>query len=805
MKNQERRKQLKLNKLASSILTIMLMSSMFMGAAGPAVTVQVHAADDTTGPVIVVADSETGDQSVEVGNITTTEGSGIIAASKDGKDASVTAESVSSYSNGATAVTFEGTTNISVEGSVESSNKTGIVAHAVGEDASSTITVGGDVSGAEIGLHASSDIGATSTVKVGGNVSSSDDYGIRVSPSRDQDGTFGTVDINVGGNVSSASSDGIFLASSVKGGDVSIKVGGDVTSQTEDAVDIASYFGTKIKVDISGNVSGDEMGMYLDGDEGGTLDVNVKGNVSSNEGEGIDTYAWNDAKTTVHIGGNVSSVEEDGLYASSYQGGDLKVNIDGNVTSDKSFGVQGRASEASNTEIVIGGDVIGEQGINLKTRKENPELFPGDASISMRVEGNVTGTRNYGAQVTMREDGGSTQLEIGGDLNGQTSGLNTSLNDAKQKADVLVVGTIAAEEGIPVQLYGGAETADNLKLTVWQIVPKDGIVAANAVGVEDEQIEYTQNQAFEQSIKYIIKLEQPKAGGSLSATKADGSALEKSHDFDTALEGDKVLLKVNLDPGYRIKAAFNGLGEKVELIMDSKGNYYVEVPKGGGVYLSVDLEKEKYSVRFVDEDGTELQNKKMEYGDTPSYTGKTPTKAEDEHYTYSFSGWTPEIDKVTGEITYKATFNADPKSFSLSFDLGEGVLDGKTGIITIDAKYGDTITLPGAPTREGYTFLYWKGSRYDAGASYTVDGQHNFTAVWEKNADDAAPSNQTPDKTTPASDSTRQPKAASDKPELIAPKTGDDNNMDLWIGLLAVQLGIVAAILMARRASKENE
>ena len=46
----------------------------------------------------------------------------------------------------------------------------------------------------------------------------------------------------------------------------------------------------------------------------------------------------------------------------------------------------------------------------------------------------------------------------------------------------------------------------------------------------------------------------------------------------------------------------------------------------------------------------------------PAYKGATPTKAEDDDYTYEFIGWTPEIDKVTGDIVYKATFKAIEKT-----------------------------------------------------------------------------------------------------------------------------------------------
>lgn len=44
----------------------------------------------------------------------------------------------------------------------------------------------------------------------------------------------------------------------------------------------------------------------------------------------------------------------------------------------------------------------------------------------------------------------------------------------------------------------------------------------------------------------------------------------------------------------------------------------------------------------------------------------------------------------------------------------------------------DTITIIEAPTREGYQFLYWKGSQYNPGDSYTVKDSHAFVAQWNK-------------------------------------------------------------------------
>ena len=46
---------------------------------------------------------------------------------------------------------------------------------------------------------------------------------------------------------------------------------------------------------------------------------------------------------------------------------------------------------------------------------------------------------------------------------------------------------------------------------------------------------------------------------------------------------------------------------------------------------------------------------------------------------------------------------------------------------------GSVITIESAPMREGYKFLYWEGSEFYPGESYTVPAEgHTFTAMWEE-------------------------------------------------------------------------
>lgn len=64
----------------------------------------------------------------------------------------------------------------------------------------------------------------------------------------------------------------------------------------------------------------------------------------------------------------------------------------------------------------------------------------------------------------------------------------------------------------------------------------------------------------------------------------------------------------------------------------------------------------KYTVTFVGEDGTELQSSEVEYGATPAYNGESPEKPEDDDFTFTFSGWTPELAPVSGNVIYTAQF-----------------------------------------------------------------------------------------------------------------------------------------------------
>lgn len=95
---------------------------------------------------------------------------------------------------------------------------------------------------------------------------------------------------------------------------------------------------------------------------------------------------------------------------------------------------------------------------------------------------------------------------------------------------------------------------------------------------------------------------------------------------------------------------------------------------------------------------------------------------------------TTAVTPATTTTEATTTTASSNQKVTISFDLAGGSLNGQTGTVSLEAELGQTITLPQAPTREGYRFLYWKGSVYQAGAPYTVTGPKTFTAVWEPNS-----------------------------------------------------------------------
>lgn len=150
---------------------------------------------------------------------------------------------------------------------------------------------------------------------------------------------------------------------------------------------------------------------------------------------------------------------------------------------------------------------------------------------------------------------------------------------------------------------------------------------------------------------------------------------------------------------------------------------------GGTATVNVTAELSKVNITWQNEDGTELDTDEVYYGATPSYTGATPTKADstDGQFSYTFKEWTPAVAAVTTNTTYTATYTANTKSYTISWDTdADGHVDETT-----TAAWGTDPTkaanVPAAVPGANQSFDGWTADG-NVAADGTITGAVTYTA-----------------------------------------------------------------------------
>lgn len=133
-----------------------------------------------------------------------------------------------------------------------------------------------------------------------------------------------------------------------------------------------------------------------------------------------------------------------------------------------------------------------------------------------------------------------------------------------------------------------------------------------------------------------------------------------------------------------------------------------------------------YTVQFVNDDGTVLQEEVLDYGAVPSYKGEVPVKDEDAQYIYTFDKWDKAITEVTGETVYTATYKTQTKSYEIVFNNFDG-----TELYRVTLEYGKLPEYKGAVPKKDddvsfrYNFVGWTPE------ISTVTGDATYTAVFQ--------------------------------------------------------------------------
>ena len=152
-----------------------------------------------------------------------------------------------------------------------------------------------------------------------------------------------------------------------------------------------------------------------------------------------------------------------------------------------------------------------------------------------------------------------------------------------------------------------------------------------------------------------------------AAEYSDGASVTNLSSTD----GDTVILYANWTDstvkfptptrtGYDFSGWYNEAGQKVEETTVISED----------MTLHAEWSIKSYTVTFKN-GATVLQQGKWEYNTTPTYTGDTPTKSNDDNYEYTFSGWTPEISAVKDDIAYYAQYSKTAHDYRCD------ILDGK--------------------------------------------------------------------------------------------------------------------------------
>ncbi len=337
----------------------------------------------------------------------------------------------------------------------------------------------------------------------------------------------------------------------------------------------------------TGDIKADSDGVYVESSDDSSASITTgnittgnitTGSIVTDDQAGISVKAYNNANVEVTTG-NIKA-DFDGVYV--YVEDDSSASITtGDIETTKRRGIYAEAEENAKIEVIAG---------DIKAKLDGVEIY--------------------------LTDGGSAKVEIKGDINSEKAGIYFDTDNENAKADILVDGTVSGERAGVVFYNDRVNECENLTLTVWKIkLNEDGKVAINDRVYSNNS--FNDIETFEKNIMYIMRVNQPEEGGTISLTDEKGGALKQSYDYEVAKESDKVYVKVTPDEGYKLTGAYNGEdGEKLELLKDDDGNYYIVVPKGGGVTLAATLEKEEYDISFYDDDGKLIQSSKAFYGDS---------------------------------------------------------------------------------------------------------------------------------------------------------------------------------------------
>lgn len=577
-------------------------------------------------PMLDVTAIGVGDQSEEVS------GSVKATVTSDSADYGINATGAAVSASGEQPADLKVGQDIEVSATAESDsgytahvNTIGVMAYSSGEEAALNISVGGDVkataesdsSASAYAVQVNTD-GGKIGVEVAGEVSAeaiaadgqADANGVLVFEMNDfsEESTAGsTEEITAGSVKATATVEGgengyanarAVVADAADGQTINVTVDGPVeATATNNAEDALFTEATAVEAKASGEDS--QVAVTVSGDISAAAKASGENSVPNAQAVRLEAKDGGTVSFTATNGDITAAAEEENAYVAGLttnnMGGDIEAEVTGDVTASGGEGAVGVLVSSVQAEEKQTIDTEAEPvEINLdEVDNEGSEDIDGDGEYDLIV---CVGATKY----IQTEDGrflpvlqesnyekGNTDLTITGDVKGDI-GVELNVNEV-QTANITVDGTVEGETA-GILLRENTKLSDDITMTVWEVKPnKDGAVVVREEIKEDE-LAYTEDKEAEKLIQYIIKVEDTSKDyittvGTKAFTAGNGN------EYQVANEGDKVLMKLNIPEGKELVDAFWDVAKSQagRLLKDAEGDYYLEVPRGGGVLLSVTL------------------------------------------------------------------------------------------------------------------------------------------------------------------------------------------------------------------------
>ena len=320
-------------------------------------------------------------------------------------------------------------------------------------------------------------------------------------------------------------------------------------------------------------------GLLVNEDRGGAIEVTLVGSVTA--AAETDSYDHQDCTAvSVNASGEDSEVfaKLDGnISATNVWTAGEEMNLD-----DGALSVW--AGDGGKAEVTVSGDLYADARLLPGTREgytwsAGLGAYTGGtgAEVEVTVNGNVTASGDsYSVGINANNDEtGTVLVRVTGDVRGDSLGVRAINWNEDSRIDVVVDGTVKQSES-GVSLEGTCP--ENIFLTFWQAeeTGRNHIVSVDGEMTEEQAAE------AEQRIRYILRTEENSAGYITAEA-------QEYLGFRVAGEGEAVKLRVDAPDGFRVVSVGGGRAAPEQ---DADGNWFLRVPRGGGVELSVDLEQQ---------------------------------------------------------------------------------------------------------------------------------------------------------------------------------------------------------------------